>query len=62
MENKKFLNVNEVAEYMGIAVPTAYTIIRKLNKELDAQGYITVSGRVSKAFFDQKVYGAVQTM
>ena len=31
MENKRFLNVNDVADYLGISVPTAYKIIRRLN-------------------------------
>ena len=59
MENKQFLNVNDVADYLGISVPTAYKIIHRLNDELSKMGYLTVSGRVSKAYFEQKVYGGV---
>ena len=59
MENKRFLNVNDVADYLDISVPTAYKIIRRLNDELDKMGYLTVSGRVSKTYFEQKVYGGV---
>lgn len=59
MENKRFLNVNDVADYLGISVPTAYKIIHRLNDELNKMGYLTVSGRVSKAYFEQKVYGGV---
>lgn len=59
MENKRFLNVNDVADYLGISVPTAYKIIRRLNDELSKMGYLTVSGRVSKIYFEQKVYGGV---
>lgn len=57
MENKRFLNVNDVAEFMGISVPMAYKIIRRLNNELVAAGYITVSGRISRTYFEKKVYG-----
>lgn len=57
MENNRFLNVDDVAQYLDIAIPTAYKIIRKLNNELMSQGYLTVAGRVSKAYFEQKVYG-----
>ena len=56
MENKRFLNVNEVAEYMDISVPTAYKIIRKLNDELRAAGYIVISGKINRAYFESKVY------
>lgn len=59
MENKQFLNVNDVSEYLGISVPMAYKIIRKLNNELKEQGYITVSGRINRNYFSQKVYGGV---
>ena len=59
MENKRFLNVNDVADYLDISVPTAYKIIRRLNDELSKMGYLTVPGRVSKTYFEQKVYGGV---
>ncbi len=48
MENTKmYLNVNEVATCMQISVPMAYKIIRRLNTELTAMGYLVVAGRVS---------------
>ena len=56
MENKQFLNASDVANFMGVSVPMAYKIIRRLNDELSAKGYITVSGRVSRAYFEEKVY------
>lgn len=54
---KQFLNAAEVSEYMGISKPMAYKIIRRLNDELVSQGYITIAGRVSKKYFESKVYG-----
>ena len=57
MESKRFLTANDVAEYMGISVPMAYKIIRRLNNELVSQGYIVVAGRVSRRYFEQKIYG-----
>lgn len=57
MKNKRFLNVNDVAECMDISIPMAYKIIRKLNDELVAKGYIVVSGKVSRSYFEQKIYG-----
>lgn len=59
MENKRFLNINDVAQYLDISVPTAYKIIRQLNGELGKKGYLTVAGRVSRAYFEQKVYGGL---
>ncbi|NLD48168.1 MAG: LysR family transcriptional regulator [Clostridiaceae bacterium] len=57
--DKKFLNAADVSEYMSISIPMAYKIIRKLNDELNAQGYLTVSGKISRQYFEQKVYGFV---
>ena len=57
MENKRFLTANDVAEYMGISVPMAYKIIRRLNTELTAMGYLVVAGRVSRRYFEEKIYG-----
>lgn len=57
--NKNFLNAADVSEYMGISVPMAYKIIRKLNDELKAQGFITVSGKINRRYFEAKVNGFV---
>ena len=54
---KNFLNASDVSECMGISIPMAYKIIRKLNDELKAQGFITVSGKVNRRYFEQKVNG-----
>ena len=59
MENKRFLNASDVANFMGISVPMAYKIIRRLNDELSAQGFITVAGKVSRCYFERKVYGGI---
>ena len=54
------MNASDVADFMGISVPMAYKIIRRLNDELSAQGFITVAGKVSRCYFEQKVYGGVR--
>ena len=52
-----FLRVNEVAQIMQVSKPKAYAIMRELNKELEARGFLTVSGRINKAYFEQKTGG-----
>ena len=37
----------------------AYKIIRRLNDELSAGGYLVVAGRVSRRYFEQKIYGGM---
>lgn len=54
---KQYLTAKEVAEAMGVSLGKAYAIIRELNSELQAKGYITVAGKVSRVFFQEKVYG-----
>lgn len=57
MNEKYFLTANDVAAYMGISVSKAYTIIRQLNNELKKNGYITVAGKISRIYFEKKIYG-----
>jgi len=52
-----FITAKEVAELLGISKSKAYAIIRGLNQELSAKGFITVAGRVSRKFFEEKFYG-----
>ena len=59
MKEKNFLTAADVSEYMGISVPTAYKIIRKLNIELASAGYITVAGKINRSYFEEKIYKAV---
>ena len=56
MNEKKYLRAQDVAAYMEISVPMAYKLIRRLNDELVAQGYLVVAGRVSRVYFEKKVY------
>ena len=59
MKNKRYLTAADVAEYMDISVPMAYKIIRRLNDELSAGGCIVVAGRVSRNYFEKKIYGVM---
>ncbi len=51
------ITAEEVAESMGISLGYAYKLLRKLNKELADQGYVTVSGKIPRAFWEKKFYG-----
>lgn len=56
---KNFLDVNDVADCMGISIPTAYKVIKQLNDQLKKLGYVTVAGKVSRKYFEEKVFGVV---
>lgn len=55
MENKTFMNADDIAEEMGISKSSAYKILRRLNAELREQGYYTVAERVNTNYFRKKM-------
>lgn len=55
MQNK-FIRVEEVAKELEVSVPYAYKLIKKLNDELKEKGFITVSGRVNREYFYERLY------
>ena len=57
MNENSFMKVNDVAKELGISVSHAYKIMQQLNKELKAQGYLTVAGKCPIQYFKQKFYG-----
>ena len=40
--------------------PFAYKLIRQMNEELEAKGFITIAGRVSRKYYEEKFYGMAQ--
>lgn len=59
MAGTMFMRVEEVAKEMGVSIPYAYKLMRKLNKELQA-GCITITGRIDRKFFHEKFYSTKQ--
>lgn len=57
MDEKLFLTVDDVSKYMSISKPMAYKIIKKLNEELGSKGYLTISGKVNRRYFETKIFG-----
>lgn len=52
-----FVTASEVAEELGVSKPYAYKLVKQMNEELDQQGFITIAGRVSRSYFQEKIYG-----
>lgn len=57
MKKNYMMNANDVAEELGVSKGHAYKMIRKLNEELEASGYIVVSGKIPRAFWEKKFFG-----
>lgn len=59
MTDKTFMRADEVSEELDVLKKAyAYKIIRQLNDELSAKGFITVAGHVSRQYFSERIYGA----
>lgn len=50
----RFYSVEDVMSILGVGKSKAYQIMKQFNQELEAEGYYTVSGRVSTAYFDSR--------
>ena len=57
LKNTMFVRTNDVAEDLDVSIPFAYKSIREMNAELKEQGYMTVAGRISRKFYEEKFYG-----
>jgi hypothetical protein len=57
MVKSTFIEVDEVADILGVKKPTAYKIIRQLNDELKDQDFLTIAGKVSRQYFMERFYG-----
>ena len=58
MENNKFyVTAEELAEAYGICMSKAYAMIRKLNAELEAKGFIIVQAKVPRKYLEERIYG-----
>jgi len=57
VSNAVFIRAEELAQELEISKAKAYKMIRQWNEELRAKGYATVSGRVSRQYYLEHMYG-----
>lgn len=57
MTNTILISAAEVAQTLNVSKALAYKLVREMNEELKTKGFITVAGKVSRRFFEEKVYG-----
>lgn len=48
------VRVQEVRQRLECSERKAYEVIKQLNAELKAKGYITIAGRVPRAYFEKR--------
>jgi hypothetical protein len=52
---EKLLTAEQVAAICKIKIAKAYQIIRELNEELKAKGFITIRGRLNKDYLYERL-------
>ena len=57
MEGAIYITAAEMAEMLGSSKPYAYKLIKQMNEELDAKGFITIPGKVAIKYSEEKFYG-----
>lgn len=54
-----YYTAQEVMEILGVSRAKAYRVVKELNEELAAKGYIVTAGKVSKKFLAERLYGMI---
>lgn len=57
MTNTILIDAAEVAQILDVSKAFAYKVVRELNEELKNKGFITIAGKVSRKYFEEKFYG-----
>lgn len=57
LSKELFVRAEEVAGALSISKPYAYKLVREMNEELKQKGFLTIPGRVSRRYFEEKFYG-----
>lgn len=50
----KMITVEEVMDILQVSKSAAYHVMQRINKELQAKGYITHSGRVPRTYLMER--------
>ena len=61
MASKLYISAKEVARELEVSDSFAYRLVRKLNDELEKQGFVVVKGKISRKYFEERVYGMSET-
>lgn len=61
MARKLFISAKEVAWELEVSDSFAYRLVHKLNDELEKQGFVVVKGKISRKYFEERVYSISET-
>ena len=51
------MSADDIAEELGVSKGKAYKLIRDLNQELVKNGFVVISGKLPRAYWEKKFYG-----
>ncbi len=57
MDKRRLMTSADVTAELGISKSQAYKIMKELNSQLQEKGFMTISGKVSRAYFEEKFFG-----
>ena len=57
--SKAIYTAKELGEALGVSESKAYDLIRQMNAELTANGFLTVKGKVSRAYANERFFGGL---
>lgn len=52
-----FVRVDTIMSDLQVSKPLAYRLMKEMNDELKTKGYLTVSGRVPRAYYYERFFG-----
>lgn len=59
MQQCLYYTAGEIAQMLGVSRAKAYKIVKELNEELAAKGYIVIAGKIPRQYLADKYYGLV---
>lgn len=57
--SRQTYSAKELGEALGVSESKAYSYIRIMNSELESKGFLTVRGKVSRAYADKRFFGGL---
>ncbi len=56
-ENDMYVRVDTIIKDLQISKPLAYKLMKEMNDELRKKGFMVISGRVPRAYYQERFYG-----
>ena len=61
MSTRSMMDITEIVNELGVSKAFAYNLIKKFNTELKQKGFTTITGKVSRKYFEEQFYGMSDT-